>query len=180
MNPLIYLSLTYALSELLLMVNKRSKSSERKSRSDRGSLIFLWTMITGGFAGGFILSNPVNIFWEGAGFTLIISGLIVRWIAIFQLGDSFTVDVAITSKARLKTDGLYKQIRHPSYLGMLLVVAGFSAAMNSAYSFLIFFVPVFIAVIYRISVEERLLMNEFGESYSEYKKETKKLIPGIY
>jgi protein-S-isoprenylcysteine O-methyltransferase Ste14 len=41
-------------------------------------------------------------------------------------------------------------------------------------------VPVLIAVLYRIRVEENLLTNEFGESYSEYKKETKKLVPGVF
>jgi protein-S-isoprenylcysteine O-methyltransferase Ste14 len=41
-------------------------------------------------------------------------------------------------------------------------------------------VPVLIAVLYRISVEEKVLMTEFGESYMAYKTGTKKIIPGIY
>ena len=98
----------------------------------------------------------------------IIGGLIIRWIAILQLGKSFTVDVAITNASKLKTDGIYKRIRHPSYSGMLAVVFGFSVAMCSFYSFLVFMIPVFMAVNYRIRVEEMLLINEFGDSYSEY------------
>jgi protein-S-isoprenylcysteine O-methyltransferase len=180
MMPVVYLSFAYAFSEFLLMLNKRSKGGTSRTRRDRGSLIFLWLMITLGFTGGFFLSKPVNQFLEGFGFIFIIAGLIIRWIAILQLGNSFTVDVAITNTAILNTDGIYERIRHPSYTGMLSVVFGFSVTMSSFYSFLVLVVPVFAAVLYRIRVEETVLINEFGDSYSEYKTRTKKLIPGVY
>jgi protein-S-isoprenylcysteine O-methyltransferase Ste14 len=137
-------------------------------------------MITLGFTCGFYLSKPVSDFLAGFGLPLIIMGLIIRWIAIIQLGNSFTVDVAITDSANLKTDGIYTRIRHPSYSGLLLVAVGFSAIMSSLYSFLVLVIPIFAAIIYRINIEEKVLINEFGESYNAYKKNTKKLIPGIY
>jgi protein-S-isoprenylcysteine O-methyltransferase Ste14 len=174
------MSFAFALSEFLLMLIKRSDSTTSRTRKDRGSLIFLWLMITIGFTCGFILSKPVNPFLTAFGMPLIIGGLIIRWTAILQLGNSFTVDVAITDTAGLKTDGIYERIRHPSYSGLLLVITGFSATMNSIYSFLVLVIPVLIAVIYRVSVEEKVLMNEFGVAYSEYKSRTKKLIPGVY
>jgi protein-S-isoprenylcysteine O-methyltransferase Ste14 len=180
MNSLVILSLAYALSEFSLMFIKRSKHGTVKTRRDRGSLIFLWSMIALGFTAGFIMSKPANNFWIGFGLPFIIGGLIIRWIAIIQLGNSFTVDVAINRDADLKTDGIYEKVRHPSYSGMLLIITGFSITMCSLYSFLVLVVPVFIAVLYRINVEEKLLTDEFGESYSEYKKETRKLIIGIY
>ena len=180
MIPLIYLSLGYAISELLLMFVKRSKHGTAKTREDKGSLILIWVMITLGFTGAFFLSKPVNSFWAGFGFAFIIAGLIVRWVAILQLGKAFTVDVAITEAATLKTDGIYERIRHPSYSGMLAVVMGFGATMSSFYSFLVLVIPVLIAVIYRIYVEEKVLVKEFGNSYLEYKSKTKRLIPGIY
>jgi protein-S-isoprenylcysteine O-methyltransferase Ste14 len=162
------------------MLVKRSKEIQVKTRNDKGSLIFLWLVITCGFFGGFILSKPMNQFWAGFGILFIIAGLIIRWVAILQLGNSFTVDVAVNNAAKLKTDGVYKRIRHPSYLGILLVVIGFSTIMSSFYSFLVLVVPEFLAIIYRIRVEEQLLKNEFGDSYSRYSRDTKKLIPGIY
>jgi protein-S-isoprenylcysteine O-methyltransferase Ste14 len=177
---MVILSFAYALSEFLLMLLKKSKGGSVKTRNDRGSLIFLWTMITLGFAAGFILSKPVNSIAAGFGFPLIIGGLIIRWVAIIQLGSAFTVDVAINKNVNLKTDGIYERIRHPSYLGMLLVVTGFSATMCSLYSFLVLVVPVFIAIVYRISVEEKVLINEFGNCYSMYMESTKKIIPGIF
>jgi len=180
MIPLIYLSFAYAFSEFMLMLVKSSKKGSVKTRDDKGSLIFLWLTITAGFTAGFFLSKPVDFFWEGLGLPLVIGGLIIRWIAILQLGNSFTVDVAITDKASLKTDGIYKKIRHPSYLGMLLVVTGFALTMSSFFSFLVLVVPVFAAIVYRISVEEKVLTGEFGNNYAIYMESTKKILPGIF
>jgi len=180
MNNLVILSFVYAFSELLLVINKRSADGAVKTRKDRGSLIFLWIMITAGFTCGFYLSRPFNPLWSTPGIFLIIVGIVVRWAAIIQLGKSFTVDVAITDSAKLKTDGIYERVRHPSYSGLLLVVAGFSFAMSSVYSFAALVLPVLIAVIYRIGIEEKVLQNEFGDTFLQYKSHTRKLIPGIY
>jgi len=185
MRPIVYLSLAFALSELLLMLVKHSKTKTAKTRKDRGSMLLLWVMITLGFTGGFFLSkhnswNSINTLIAGIGLLLVLAGIIIRWIAIIQLGKSFTVDVAITEVARLKTDGLYKRVRHPSYIGLLLIIIGFSATMNSLYSFLVLVVPVFLAIAYRINIEESVLTREFGESYFRYMSKTKKLIPGVY
>jgi protein-S-isoprenylcysteine O-methyltransferase Ste14 len=180
MNKIILFSILFAFSELVLMLFKHSKSGLLNSKKDKGSLIILWLMITTGFSAGFFLAGPFNQYWLGFGTGLVITGLIIRWVSILQLGTAFTVDVAITDTARLKSDGIYKWIRHPSYLGLLMIVSGFSAVMNSLYSFLVLVIPVLLAIIYRISVEEKVLKVEFGDSYLKYMAETKKLIPGLY
>jgi protein-S-isoprenylcysteine O-methyltransferase Ste14 len=180
MKYLICLSLAYGFSELSLMFIRRSYREEVKTRNDRGSLLLMWITITIGFAGAFIFSGRMSQLWTGIGLIIIIAGLIIRWISILQLGNSFTVDVAIAKSAILKTNGIYKKIRHPSYLGILLVVAGFSATLCSLGSLLVLVLPVFIAVIYRITVEEKVLIDEFGSKYLEYMNKTKKLIPGVY
>jgi protein-S-isoprenylcysteine O-methyltransferase Ste14 len=180
MMHIVYLSFAFAFSELFLALIKRSRSETAKTRKDSGSMILLWTMITLGFTGGFFLAKPVNGYLLVAGLAFITAGLIIRWSSIIQLGKSFTVDVSISDVARLKTDGIYRRVRHPSYSGLLTIIAGFSLAMSSFYSLLILLVPVFLAVIYRISIEEIVLCNEFGNSYLQYKSKTKKLIPGIF
>ena len=180
-----YLSFAFALSEFMLMLFRHSGTKAAKTRKDQGSMIFIWVTITLGFTGGFILAkynswNIANYIITGIGSVLILTGIIIRWLAIFQLGKSFTVDVAITDAARLKKDGLYRKIRHPSYLGLLLIITGFTLIMNSFYSVLVIIFPVGFAIIYRIKIEESVLLNEFGDDYSEYVSKTKKLIPGIF
>ena len=57
------------------------------------------------------------------GVALAVVGFVIRWAAIFSLGKFFTVDVEISDQHRLKTEGIYKIVRHPSYLGLVLIVA---------------------------------------------------------
>ena len=125
MRLIVYLTLVFGFSELVLTLFKRSRIKTVKARQDRGSMILLWVMITFGFTGGFFLARhyfwkPFNSFITVIGLLLVLTGLIIRWTAIMQLGKSFTVDVAITDVASLKTDGLYSRVRHPSVSFLLL------------------------------------------------------------
>jgi len=112
--------------------------------------------------------------------TVAIIGFVVRWVAIIQLGKMFTVDVAIANKHILKTTGFYQLVRHPSYLGLLLIIAGLALCMGSVLSLLVVVIPVFLAINYRIIVEEQALTNEFGAQYQEYSKKVSKIIPWVY
>ncbi len=90
------------------------------------------------------------------------------------------MDVAINQVHQLKTDGLFKIVRHPSYLGLLMILSGFSLSMNTIISFMVVTLPVFLVIIYRIKVEENLLVETFGEEYIKYSGSTKKIIPFVY
>jgi protein-S-isoprenylcysteine O-methyltransferase Ste14 len=167
------------------MLSRRSVKAAASKRGDRGSLLFLWLSVvislTVGFTvSGFGFGNFSNIVIYYSGILIFIAGIALRWAAILQLKKSFTVDVSVSKGQILKTDGLYKRIRHPSYLGLLLILTGLSSAICNYISFLLILAPVFAAVIYRIGVEEKLLAEEFGEDYLSYKKVTKKILPGIY
>lgn len=184
MKYLILLSVLFFVSEFLLMLVKRSKKIERKRQNDKGSLVLLWVVITLCFTFGFTFANYriwtlVNYTIYITGVVIILSGAIVRWISIIQLSSVFTVNVAIANNHKLKTDGVYKHVRHPSYLGLLLIMFGFSVSMNSYISILIITIPMLLAILYRIKVEEEILLAEFGDEYSNYKRNTKKLIPGL-
>ncbi len=80
---------------------------------------------------------------------------------------------------RLITDGVYSRIRHPLYLGEITRNLGFTLILSSLYGFVIVLVGgLFLP--FRIEIEEKMLLEEFGQEYEEYKKRTKKLIPYIY
>ena len=182
---LIYLSYLFGTSELILTVTKRSKQKNVKRKNDRGSLIILWVIIIMSITAGFNLAdyktwNSLNYFIYAVGILVYLAGMIIRWTSIIQLKKAFTVDVVISQKQELKTDGLYKIVRHPSYLGIALISSGLSIGMNSLFSFLVLTLPVFFAIIYRIYVEEAILLEEFGVKYEKYCKTTRKIIPFIY
>jgi protein-S-isoprenylcysteine O-methyltransferase Ste14 len=179
------LSYLFFLVEIILLLTKRSMKRTSAKQKDRGSLAFLWVVITLGLTAGFMLAryndwHLINYLIASAGIILVISGLAIRWTAILQLKKGFTVNVAISKDHELKKDGLYSVVRHPSYLGLLLIMTGESFAMNRLICFLMIFVPICIAIIYRIHVEEKLLEEEFGEIYRQYKKQTRCIIPYIY
>jgi protein-S-isoprenylcysteine O-methyltransferase Ste14 len=186
MQFLICLVIAFTLSEAALLFSKRSKTGTVKNRNDKRSLLLLWIIVPVCLITGNIISR--YHIWQfndpaitmTAGIVIAIAGFFIRWIAIMQLGKLFTVDVAISTTHTLKTSGLYKIVRHPSYLGLIMIVAGFALCLNNGLSLLIILIPVFLAVNYRIRIEERVLTNEFGDQYIHYKNHVARIIPGIY
>lgn len=154
---------------------------------DRSSLKVLWWVIGGSVWLGIFLGMArigfLNFYRDEAyvaGIVLICLGLALRWVAIFQLKKHFTVNVSIREDHQLIQKGLYKYIRHPAYSGSLLSFFGLGLALDNWLSLLIIFVPITLAFFYRISIEEAELTKAFGEKYETYKKQSKRLIPGVY
>ncbi len=87
--------------------------------------------------------------------------------------------VKILENHQLVTDGLYKHIRNPIYLAEILRNLGFVLIFSSAYGSLLILLAS-ILLIFRINLEEKILVAEFGEKYEEYQRNTKRLIPYIY
>jgi protein-S-isoprenylcysteine O-methyltransferase Ste14 len=75
------------------------------------------------------------------------------------------------------TTGIYRLIRHPSYLGLLLTALGWAFGFCSGVGLLLL---ALLLLLRRIHAEERLLELQFGEEYRAYAKRTSRLLPGIY
>ena len=181
-----YLQIIFFLSELSLLIFKRSKSKGATNYKDRNSLAILWlTIAVCSSAGPFTaaklsfaeIGNQISVY---VGIIITIIGFVIRWTSIAQLGSMFTVDVAITDDHNLKTNGLYQFVRHPSYLGLILIITGISVCLNNWLGIAVMAIPSFLAVNHRIIVEEQVLISEFGEQYINYKKRVCKIIPGLY
>jgi len=131
-----------------------------------------------------LLGGPGRIVLQSAslgyvGCSLMVGGMALRWAAIATLKDKFTVDVAIVQDHRIVDTGLYSVVRHPSYLGSLITFVGLGLAWENWLSLVLMIVLRLVATLYRISVEERVLVNHFGDAYQAYRKRTKGLVPGI-
>jgi protein-S-isoprenylcysteine O-methyltransferase Ste14 len=172
-------------SEIILSRVKRSLPTD--ARFDQSSIRVLWTTILTSVATGVAIGfQRVGYFGGGSrsfpliGIVLVLCGLIIRWIAIVSLKRQFTVDVAITKDHRIVSEGFYKYVRHPSYAGSLLSFLGLGVFFANAFSLAVIFVPICLAFLYRIRVEEKALTDAFGEEYIRYCKSTRRLIPGIF
>mgnify|MGYP001765959485 CR=1 FL=1 len=154
---------------------------------DRGSLVILYATILLGYGvgipvafTGFAKIEALFPYLSIAGFLIIAAGLTIRLVAKRTLDAQFTYTVKIIDNHRLITTGIYRYVRHPSYLGQSMIFLGCGVAFSNWLSILFLFVPNFLAGLYRISVEERVLMDHFADRYVEYMKRTKRLVPWVY
>jgi len=107
-------------------------------------------------------------------------GGFVRVTTVFQLGHRFSMFVALQPDHRLKTDGFYGFIRHPSYLGMLTTMAGWALVFRSMIG-LLFVAVMCVPIIALIRAEEDFLVREFGKQYRVYQQDTRwRLLPFMY
>jgi len=118
-----------------------------------------------------------TIRWLGVGLSAV-GGALRLW-PVFVLGDRFSGLVAIQPGHRLVTGGIYRVIRHPSYLGLLVNALGWSLAFRSGVGVLLVALML-VPVLARIRAEERLLRSQFGADYDAFCARTWRLIPGLY
>ena len=90
-----------------------------------------------------------------------------------------TAKLQIVEGHQLVTDGIYRHIRHPIYLGEIIRNIGITVFFSSIYGFLIILLSLFFLLV-RIELEEKMLISAFGKNYYEYKHKTRKLIPYLY
>ena len=113
------------------------------------------------------------------GLFLFFAGSLLRLAAVFVLGRRFSGLVAIQPDHQLKTDGLYRFIRHPSYTGPIASMIGLVLIFRSAIG-LIFVILLFLFLVSRMNDEERFMEAHFGDEYRNYRLRTKRLVPYVY
>jgi protein-S-isoprenylcysteine O-methyltransferase Ste14 len=177
---------TWVASEVVIGVGTRTRRSTGKVH-DRGSLALLWVVVFSSMTAAIWVgeTTPPNMFGgtrslKLAGLIVLVVALVIRWTAIYTLGKSFSSNVAILDSQKLKRSGLYRFVRHPSYLGLILVFFAVGLHSRNWLSFVIAVVPTTAAMLYRIHVEESALVRAFGEEYVVYSKQVSRLIPGLY
>ncbi len=182
---IILFSILYGLFEIFM--SRRKEDNRKISKSgDKGSIWLLTISISMGYWLSFIIASTKigriyhwnTLFLIGS--VLVIIGLIIRVSAIMKLKQQFTYTVTKIENHELIETGLYKMIRHPGYLGQLVIFLGTSVCMSNWLSILLMIIPVLSGYLNRINVEERFMDEQMGQKYLDYRKRTKKLIPSVY
>ena len=114
-----------------------------------------------------------------AGVALFALGGALRLAPVYALGTRFSGLVAIQKGHRLVTRGLYRAIRHPSYLGLLVMLLGWGLAFRAGAGVLLAALAL-VPIMARIRAEEALLLSEFGAEYEAWRRRTWRLVPGVY
>lgn len=115
-----------------------------------------------------------------AGFILYILSCVLRWWGLRAISENYHLYVAVYANHKLVTEGPYRRIRHPLYLGTMLGWIAIAMVFNSWGAMLIFLAAGVPAMFYRIRLEEEFMLKHFGDEYREYMQRTKKIIPGIW
>lgn len=169
---LLYLSFITVACEIPFLYENDSKVATDNGIVS-GSLVSSVLAISCVFSSALEMSNFIVTFG------LMLSGALLRILAKMHLKESFSHSIKVENQHKLVTTGIYSQIRHPSYLGTLLIIAGATQA-SSIYLCIAMVTCGFIFAEKRVIQEEALLIKHFGEKYQSYILRTKKYIPYLY
>ncbi len=113
--------------------------------------------------------------WSGA--ALFVSAIYLLWRTHADLGINFSPKLQLRKEHSLITDGIFKNIRHPMYtahflwsLAQILLLQNWIAG----WGFLVTLLPLYLV---RIEEEEEMMVDEFGDQYRLYMRQTGRLLP---
>jgi len=123
--------------------------------------------------------RPLPAVCAPLGLAVLAAGLALRVWSMQTLSEAYSRTLRVTNEQSVTDDGPYRHIRHPGYLGSLLIWSGF--ALSSGSVVVVGSVPALLlpAYAHRMDAEERLLDRDLP-GYEDYRGHTKKLVPGLW
>lgn len=119
--------------------------------------------------------------WAGWVGTVIFAGaLVLLWRSHVDLGRNWSPMMEIREEHTLVTKGVYKYIRHPMYSAHFLwAIAQVLLLHNwiAGPAFLVTSIPLYL---FRVPVEERMMLDRFGEEYRVYMSRTGRMFPLLW
>ncbi len=85
----------------------------------------------------------------------------------------------VKKNKELATDGPYAYVRHPLYVGNILILVGYSVASNMWWSFVLMAFLLWFYYPPAISYEDNKLKKIFGEQWTEWSQDIHALIPAF-
>lgn len=113
--------------------------------------------------------------WVGA--ILLVIGFFVMALGLRGLGESATTNPVPLDKAKLVETGIFKVVRHPTYIGLTLLTLGICTSSGSVTK-AIFWVLLVGLLSYKLRWEEKLLSAKY-KGYSAYKQRVPAVIPRL-
>jgi protein-S-isoprenylcysteine O-methyltransferase len=197
MGFLRYLTITlfvmWCVSEIVIsFINGINRSRVSSTGADKFSFFIVWLSTIPPilfayliqkhsiFSNGFGSFSTLFPFLGYLGCFFIASGITIRLMAVATLKQQFTTKVSIIEKHEIVETGIYKIIRHPAYLGYLASLLGIGLVLGNWVGLMALVMLPLAGILYRIHVEESVLLAHFGPAYQEYVNRTKRLLPKIW
>ena len=103
------------------------------------------------------------------GLAIGVAGIALWVLSMLTLGPSLAV---FPGTDRLVTRGVYRYMRHPIYVGIVLTLTGLFLACGSSICLLYVFIVVIPLNIFRARAEEKVLHQQLGNNYQQYRANT--------
>lgn len=141
------------------------------------SLIF---NLAPGFSRGWFADRviPLRTSWVIAGTALTLLGILFAVWARVTLGRNWSGVVTIKQDHELILRGPYTVVRHPIYTGILFALLGTALVYGCARCF-VGLLLCGVAFWLKLRIEERFMLQQFGEQYTEYRQRTRALVPFV-
>jgi protein-S-isoprenylcysteine O-methyltransferase Ste14 len=97
-----------------------------------------------------------------------------------DLGTNWSITLEVREKHQLITHGIYRRIRHPMYLALLIYSLGQGLVLPNWLLGPSYGIAILLIFAFRVGREERMMLEEFGIEYEAYRARSKRLIPGIW
>ncbi|MBO0690343.1 MAG: isoprenylcysteine carboxylmethyltransferase family protein [Candidatus Dormibacteraeota bacterium] len=113
---------------------------------------------------------------QAFGAVLIIGASIFMVWARLALGDMWAARPMVQEGHELRTGGPYGLVRHPIYTGMIGAVLGLMLLTGFGSTIFVFML-VFTWLGWRVHVEDRMMLDTFGDRYRAYQQQVRALLP---
>jgi len=136
-------------------------------------------MIVASLTEYFLLRHVVSWVFFGLGLAVALFSFYVRRSAIAALGRFWSLHVEIRENHELVRDGPFRWVRHPAYSSMILEILSLALILQAWWSALLVYAAFLPTLFARIRIEEKALIEKFGDKYIEFKKTTPALFPRL-
>ncbi|MCZ7393817.1 MAG: isoprenylcysteine carboxylmethyltransferase family protein [Candidatus Methanoperedens sp.] len=125
---------------------------------------------------GVLLSKAGVMSMETAWALVMVASSAIIFLGLFLMSKGWSMIHA--SHGELVTDGIYRYVRHPQYLGLIVITVGLLVQWPTVITLAMW--PVLVLMYYRLAKKEEKEAGEaFGERYEEYKLNTPMFLPSI-
>jgi protein-S-isoprenylcysteine O-methyltransferase Ste14 len=97
-----------------------------------------------------------------------------------DLGSNWSITLEVREQHRLITDGVYRSVRHPMYMALLLYSLGQTLVIPNWVAGPSYLIAFGILFAFRVRAEERMMLDRFVDQYAKYTARTKRLVPGVW
>jgi protein-S-isoprenylcysteine O-methyltransferase Ste14 len=186
-GALVGVSAAWWLFEAVMNVRQWLRAGRGFTLTRDPTYVLVYVTVAAAVIAAQVLGRRGGLLWPGGriwpvagGLTLIVACVAIRAWSIITLGRFFQYSIRIQSGHTVVTTGPYRFVRHPSYTGLSLGVAGYALACGDVWSLLAAAALAGVGLTVRIRVEERQLRESLGADYATFAAHHKRLIPGLF